>query len=912
MNGVPCVKPWDAKFGEAFDVLTNGAIILNLIACGRLIACHFGLPCKSFTWARWPQLRDSEYPLGLPFLGAKQQRMVDLGNRLLAFTMECCKCLHLAKAYFSVENPELSWAWVTNVVQALLKSEDVKLVRFMFRDFNVPFYKPTVILHNTPTLHMLSVPVATWPGRCIPLRGLAIWEGQLQFRTQIAEPYPPAFGVRFGELMLEAILLRKAALQASLPVPFAGGSEGFRLGPSIRQAVMEYHEFENDDEAHELVVNGLGAIKGLGHLEHVEWTKGLSHPSSQPPEAASKELWAAIQFEASHTPEEIDDFRSKKLAEIIHKAKTMQQSQASWASLAAKENHSVVSQIHGPLFGWCLRMACGGEQLFEQFLLDLLVGFPLVGDLAPCEGSGRQGLPKSFPKTELTEEGLRQNRVAFNQQVLDAIKPLPYSEDILPATQTDFEKGFMTRPRRMASHDKKRGNITRRIPVREERASGWRTRIVDHETESLINEATRPCDKVRHDGIDVLALIATLFMFHGIVPELWKRDISSAFRRVPILAAHLEFAFVAWWHDNEVWISQHLGMPFGTVSAVYAWHRVGHALLFLVMVLCKAPMGRYVDDYFGACRQGVTYTGGVCLTIIATLLGFPTDDAKDADNMMRMTVLGAMVIVDFPAKAVLTHVSESKAEKWKTILLALLESGVCTSQEAASMGGRLSFSVTTSANRVGRAFIKPFYAQQMAPMHGNLISASLAWAIEWFIVYLTKLPVAIKRGIQPRPLVVTWHDAAGESRWVAAVVRVDTIYFWTRLRTPDHIWAQLAPREDSQIGFQELLGFVLLLGTFEHLLSGSLWLSFGDNDGVTYSVAKGGGHSEESNMTIGKVWMAVASIDADLHVARVESAANIADGPTREDLSKLEQLGASFVEPCLPHWIHDVWHSDSV
>ena len=65
-------------------------------------------------------------------------------------------------------------------------------------------------------------------------------------------------------------------------------------------------------------------------------------------------------------------------------------------------------------------------------------------------------------------------------------------------------------------------------------------------------------------------------------------------------------------------------------------------------------------------------------------------------------------------------------------------------------------------------------------------------------------------------------------------------------------------------------------------------------------------------MTIGKVWMAVASIDADLHVARVESAANIADGPTREDLSKLEQLSASFVEPCLPHWIHDVWHSDSV
>ena len=58
--------------------------------------------------------------------------------------------------------------------------------------------------------------------------------------------------------------------------------------------------------------------------------------------------------------------------------------------------------------------------------------------------------------------------------------------------------------------------------------------------------------------------------------------------------------------------------------------------------------------------------------------------------------------------------------------------------------------------------------------------------------------------------------------------------------------------------------------------------------------------------------MAVAELGVDLHAARVESAANIADGPTREDLSMIEHLGAKYCEPVLPEWIHDVWHADVV
>ena len=447
--------------------------------------------------------------------------------------------------------------------------------------------------------------------------------------------------------------------------------------------------------------------------------------------------------------------------------------------------------------------------------------------------------------------------------MLKQVKDLPFSEEIHPAVLSDAVQGFMSLPTPLDDDIRRGANLTRRIPVREERQSGWRTRIVDHETESFVNEATRPQDRIQHDGLDLLTFMLTFFLALAIQPLMWKRDVASAFRRVPICVNHLDLAWVIWASGGQLWAAQHLGMPFGTVSAVYAWHRVGHALLFLVLKLFRAPLGRYVDDFFGASRSGVQFCGGTCLTIMAALIGFPMDEAKSASREIYMVVLGASVNIDWAKKLITMHVDEAKAEKWKVCLLAILEAGVCSPERAAKMAGRLSFAVSVAANRVGRAFIRPFYAQQHAPLRKGAVGCLLAWACSWFVHYLSHRPRAVRWGVSPRPLLVTWHDAAGASRWVAAVVRSDSGYFWTRIQTPQHVWEQLSVRADSQIGFQELLGVVLILGTFAPLVAGRLWVCFGDNDGITYALARGGGHNPESNMIIRKNWIHLACCDTD-------------------------------------------------
>ena len=103
------------------------------------------------------------------------------------------------------------------------------------------------------------------------------------------------------------------------------------------------------------------------------------------------------------------------------------------------------------------------------------------------------------------------------------------------------------------------------------------------------------------------------------------------------------------------------------------------------------------------------------------------------------------------------------------------------------------------------------------------------------------------------------------------------------------------------------MALLLALGTFSAILASSLWTAYLDNDGVMFTVRAGGGHCPEIQLALGQFWLVLAKLGVDLFAARVESGANVADGPTRQDLSSLEALEAEFVSPVLPAWIYEVW-----
>ena len=118
---------------------------------------------------------------------------------------------------------------------------------------------------------------------------------------------------------------------------------------------------------------------------------------------------------------------------------------------------------------------------------------------------------------------------------------------------------------------------------------------------------------------------------------------------------------------------------------------------------------------------------------------------------------------------------------------------------------------------------------------------------------------------------------------------------------------QLLPRKDNQIRCQEMLAVALLMETFRAELKGALVLAFIDNDGVRCAVRHGGGGAPEVNAMVGNLWLERVRDQVGLDAARVETHANIADGPSRGDFSMMARLGASDRVAKLPPWARHVW-----
>ena len=208
------------------------------------------------------------------------------------------------------------------------------------------------------------------------------------------------------------------------------------------------------------------------------------------------------------------------------------------------------------------------------------------------------------------------------------------------------------------------------------------------------------------------------------------------------------------------------------------------------------------------------------------------------------------------------------------------------------MVGRLVWTACMIASRLGRAMLKPLYAQSTNTLRGGRVSPWLARALEWWIVFIQQMP-KLERSIRTNRVqhIVCWADASGASRLEMGLLQ------------------QLIPREDNQIKAQELLGVVLALHTFMPWIDRNLFTIFCDNDAVLHYVLNGsaGSTAPDINQFVGRLWIDLVRHDVAINILRVTSEANISDGPTRDRMRVIEELGGTWIDPVMPKWALDVW-----
>ena len=106
--------------------------------------------------------------------------------------------------------------------------------------------------------------------------------------------------------------------------------------------------------------------------------------------------------------------------------------------------------------------------------------------------------------------GLRKDN---NENVVARIREHEKDKEVSKKTCEEHPKGWMSEPRLLRQNYMEHANLSRRIQVDEYRdyvqnsngtVGGWRLRLVDHATASLVNMSTHCRQNIRANGIDNL------------------------------------------------------------------------------------------------------------------------------------------------------------------------------------------------------------------------------------------------------------------------------------------------------------------------------------------------------------------------------------------------------------------------
>ena len=118
-------------------------------------------------------------------------------------------------------------------------------------------------------------------------------------------------------------------------------------------------------------------------------------------------------------------------------------------------------------------------------------------------------------------------------------------------------------------------------------------RPIDDFSKSGCNEATHATEKLKYDACEVfLATLREASAQLGMDLSLWKADIGSAFRRIPVAPEQRNLAWVAFVHDGKTIAAQHLCLPFGSIASVHHWDRLGALIRAIARRILHLPVLR--------------------------------------------------------------------------------------------------------------------------------------------------------------------------------------------------------------------------------------------------------------------------------------------------------------------------------
>ena len=369
----------------------------------------------------------------------------------------------------------------------------------------------------------------------------------------------------------------------------------------------------------------------------------------------------------------------------------------------------------------------------------------------------------------------------------------------------------------------------------------------------------------------------------------WPCDLEKAYKQVPAAPHQLKWTVIVMWstlHGHPVFFCTRCQL-FGGKSPPLNFARYAAWLCEAASALFLLATSHCVDDVISVEPEEIAASGNISFKLLCHLTGWAVSPSKAPAPENYFLVIGVVLdLTQVPDGEAVLKIAPKRIEQLTALLNRIEAIGRLGSGEAASLTGKLGFTLCASFGRFGRAKLRPYIRrcnESRVALNPQIRSANRFWL--QFLASYTPRP--IPAWLDGMEMVVSYSDGEGAEAGLGIAVwssKCPKAPLAAYCKIPDAIrdlWSKQVTAERNDIYCIEAVGPLAIAVTFPNIVKNALWMHWIDNSAAQYALVRGSSSILSGDVIVGETWRRVQKLNAFLYVDRVESEANPVDGLSR-------------------------------
>jgi len=507
-------------------------------------------------------------------------------------------------------------------------------------------------------------------------------------------------------------------------------------------------------------------------------------------------------------------------------------------------------------------------------------------------------LEACFKPAKLTEPELastaRAARIGLLRSVRSSGDPFIDSE-VYRKTLEELENGWLDGPHDPESLPEDTV-ISRRFGILQSSGDASKVRLIDDFSASGVNSTVQVNSCTKLHTLDVAAaLILKLLRESHAASWVGKTiDLSAAYRQLGVASGSRWVSFIAVYDPSSRTpkIFAMRALPFGASRSVYSFLRVAHSLWWLGCVALKLPWTNFFGDFITLARSEESASVEVVTRQFFRLLGWGISEGeKDLPFSEKFRALGIEVDLSDWSSGVARFANTSKrtAELVPTIK-TVLESRTLPHQAALALRGRMQFAHAQLWGRASKLCLNavtahaysgdgPEISRHLMPFVQSLEESkpreiSLWWDVPFFLFTDASF----------EPTDAGWPCGIGGVLVGPSGEQISAISLCLDMSDLECLGY---PSRSTVIFEAELLALIVCFKIWKRHLRHRPCVMYIDNNATRDVSISGRARTAPASDLVAELLMLEDRNCTNTWFARVPSASNLADGPSRNDLAEI-------------------------